>query len=82
MDGYTWNSSSCLEEFNTFTDNDQINYSELARKHQLQNKNGKSNQWVRVTKSNQPKKYNQHVLGSRKEKNYVNLQNFGHFRNF
>ena len=37
---------------------------------------------VRVTKSNQPKKYNQHVLGSKKKKNYVNLQKFWTFPKF
>ena len=39
-ENYTWSKEECLEEVSKYEVGDIINYSDLARRYQLKNKNG------------------------------------------
>ena len=40
LDNYTWNKETCIEEINSYPDNHPINFSDLARRHNLKNNRG------------------------------------------
>lgn len=40
VSSYNWNVKDCVDEYNAYDDKNEVNFSELARKHQLVNKKG------------------------------------------